>query len=393
MTTIPVTFALHGDDLMHVNDVANGLACGCVCPSCGDRMVAKHGAITIHHFAHEGGSDCAGGLQTTLHLAAKAVLSKERRMVLPALILTATAHDAQGIAHTVSKEALPARSVVFDEVTEEKRLGDIVPDLICKIGGRALLVEIAVTHFVDEIKREKIRALGVACVEIDLSTMVSVWNWDTLKNAVVDGIAYKAWIENPKHDELRAELQREAQEKAAIADRDRLEAMRTDVPGLVAAIKWLEEFITPGAAQRESDRLNEAGSRERIWLSAAKLMNLEWNNLPDYIDITVPGENAFLVARKVWQADLYAALIASKRNGFSVARAALWSARLQAQIGFRPELALLRENIKLLTPDQKNALPNAHEAVTSYLTALVDLGYVKAEGTYYYLLEGAPHRD
>lgn len=71
--------------MVHINDVANGLACGCVCPGCDDRMVAKQGAITNHHCAHEGGSDCAGELQTTLHLAAKAVQLKERRMVLPAL--------------------------------------------------------------------------------------------------------------------------------------------------------------------------------------------------------------------------------------------------------------------------------------------------------------------
>lgn len=176
ISQISITFALRSTDLVHINDVANGLACGCICPSCGDRMIAKQGAITIHHFAHEGGSDCAGGLQMTLHLAAKAVLLKERRMTFPGLILTATAHDAQGGAHTVSVEAFPPRSVVFDEVTEEKRLGDIIPDLICKVGGRALPVEIAMTHSIDEIKRERIRALGVACVEIDLSTLAAVWD-------------------------------------------------------------------------------------------------------------------------------------------------------------------------------------------------------------------------
>jgi hypothetical protein len=217
MTTIPVTFALRGDDVVYINDVANGLACGCVCPSCGDRMVAKQGAITIHHFAHEGGSDCAGGLQTTLHLAAKAVLSRERRMVLPELTLTATARDAQGLTHTVSEKVLSARSVMFDEVTEEKRLGDIVPDLICKIGGRVLLVEIAVTHFVDDIKREKIRALGLACVEIDLSDMVSNWDWTSLTQAIVQGTAGKVWIENPTIDDRRAELQHQAQQEAAMS--------------------------------------------------------------------------------------------------------------------------------------------------------------------------------
>jgi hypothetical protein len=325
MSQIPVTFALRGVELVHINDVANGLACDCVCPGCGDRMVAKQGAITIHHFAHEGGSDCAGGLQTTLHLAAKAVLSKERRMVLPALTLTATAHDTQGVAHTVFVEAFPPRPVVFDEVTEEKRLGDIIPDLICKTGGRSLLVEIAVTHFVDEIKREKIRALGVACVEIDLSTMVSVWNWDTLKNAVVDGIAYKVWIENPTINDLRIDLQRQAQEKAAIADQDNLITRRMSIPKLDWTIRQFEEFEKSGKAQQERKALNEAGPKGKAWLASAEVMKLEWDNPPNYINIPVPGESAFLVARKVWQATLYMYLIAGNANDviFSV-KVAMW---------------------------------------------------------------------
>ena len=394
MTTIPVTFALRGDDLVHINDVANGLACGCVCPGCGDRMVAKQGAITIHHFAHEGGSDCAGGLQTTLHLAAKAVLSKERRMVLPGLTLTATAHDTQGVAHTVSVEAFPSQSVVFDEVTEEKRLGNIIPDLICKTGGRSLLVEIAVTHFVDEIKREKIRALGVACIEIDLSTMVSVWDWDTLKNAVVEGVAYKVWVENPTISDLRIDLQRQAQEKAALADQDSLNARRMSIPKLDWTLRQFEEFEKSGKALQERDALNESGPKERAWLASAGMMKLEWDNPANYIDIPVPGETAFLVARKVWQATLYMYLIAGKANEaiFSV-KVAMWC---RNTFPVRTDFDLLDQYPEFLTPSQKAALPSLHRAVNGYLAALADLGYLRAKtpnGVLYYFQEGAPYWD
>jgi hypothetical protein len=50
MSQIPATFALRGNDLVHINAVASGLACGCICPGCcGDCMVAKKGPIKIHH--------------------------------------------------------------------------------------------------------------------------------------------------------------------------------------------------------------------------------------------------------------------------------------------------------------------------------------------------------
>lgn len=311
-------------------------------------------------------------------------------MVLPGLTLTATAHDAQGMAHTVSVEAFPPRPVVFDEVTEEKRLSDIIPDLICKIGGHALLVEIAVTHFVDETKREKVRAMGLACIEIDLSSIVAVWNWDSLKNAVIDGIAYKEWIANPRIDALRAELQRQAQEKAATADRDRLTVKRMGVPGLEAALKWVENFEKSGEAKREHDALNQAGPNHRMWLAAAEVMNLKWDDPPNYIDIPVPGENVFLVARKVWQAAAYLFILGNKEPIFSL-KVALWC---RSTFPVRDIIDLLAEHLELLTPSERAAMPSLHTAVHSYLTALVDLGYLKTKApgdVLYYFQEGAPH--
>lgn len=58
----------------------------------------------------------------------------------------------------------------------------------------------------------------------------------------------------------------------------------------------------------------------------------------------------------------------------------------------RTEFNLLSKHLELLTPDQKNALPSEHKAVTAYLSALTDLGYLKAAGGLtYYIQEGAPH--
>ena len=59
-----------------------------------------------------------------------------------------------------------------DNVTLERKLGDIVPDVILDIDGQQLMVEIAVTHFIDEVKGEKIRELDVSTIEIDLSKLV-----------------------------------------------------------------------------------------------------------------------------------------------------------------------------------------------------------------------------
>lgn len=398
MTTVPVTFALRGKDLVHINDVANGLGCGCVCPSCGDRMVAKQGLITIHHFAHEGGTECAGGLQTALHLAAKAVLSKECRMVLPDLTLTATAYDAKGVAHTVSKTVLSSQSIVFDAVTEEQRLGDIVPDLICKIGKRALLVEIAVTHFVDDIKRGKIQAQGLACVEIDLSSMLAAWNWDTLKHAVVESVTHKVWIEHPRITDLSSELQRQAQDEAGMSDQNDLIAKRLHTPEVQATLQRLaefKEFEKSPEFQQERYAFNKEGPEHKVWLSAASMMKLEWSNPPNYLDIEVPGESIFLVARKVWQAGLYALILSQAKNGSNSFYSRIFSLKCGLIFPIRSGFELPREHMELLTESEKQSLPNIHTPIVAYLDALADLGYLKSESTdfgkTFFLQDGAPH--
>lgn len=38
--------------MVHVDDVPRGLACGCVCPYCREKLLARHGDIKEHGFAH-----------------------------------------------------------------------------------------------------------------------------------------------------------------------------------------------------------------------------------------------------------------------------------------------------------------------------------------------------
>jgi len=48
----PLTFALNTNGVLyHVSDVENGLACGCVCPSCGGRLVAKQNRVQPHRLS------------------------------------------------------------------------------------------------------------------------------------------------------------------------------------------------------------------------------------------------------------------------------------------------------------------------------------------------------
>lgn len=68
-----LTYALSTEGkLVHISSVPNGEACGCTCPGCGSKLVAKNkGQHNQHHFAHIGGSDCVRAVESALHLMAK----------------------------------------------------------------------------------------------------------------------------------------------------------------------------------------------------------------------------------------------------------------------------------------------------------------------------------
>ena len=60
----------------------------------------------------------------------------------------------------------------IEEVELEKKISDFIPDIILKKGNIILLVEIYVTHAVDENKKNKIIEANLPVIEIDLSEFV-----------------------------------------------------------------------------------------------------------------------------------------------------------------------------------------------------------------------------
>src|SRR5258707_9534186 len=114
MTDIKLPFGLKDGAIVHISEAKQGLACGCVCPSCKEPLVARKGSVTIHHFAHHKGTDCAKGVETALHLASKRILVDRRVMTLPAVHI-------QFDSHREPLLLAPERTFILDDVREEHR--------------------------------------------------------------------------------------------------------------------------------------------------------------------------------------------------------------------------------------------------------------------------------
>lgn len=228
-TPLKLPYGLRGQQLLHIGEVANGLACDCVCPGCGARLVARNnGKLKIAHFAHHQAPECATGLQTALHLAAKDVFLQHRTFRLPGAAGIIGFHadnfeaepyfagfdfEAGGYQHAVEHELdldceynFPPRSVAIRQVLLEHRTADIIPDIILETEAGLLLVEVAVTHFIDEVKLDKIKRLGLSTIEIDLSKCGRDLAGDKLADLLIYQTEHKRWVHNAPLDAKVAAL-------------------------------------------------------------------------------------------------------------------------------------------------------------------------------------------
>ncbi len=186
-----MTYAIKGDSLVHVSNVPSGLACKCFCPFCGEALIAKKGDRKAHHFAHYNSNECNFGFETSLHLLAKEILSKTKSLMIPAVYVKDKNPDWR-----VSSE----QAISIDSVSLEKRIDNMIPDIIVTSKGRELLVEIYVTHAIDEEKKQKIKSLGLSCLEIDLSHVSSEISKELLAHLLTHECSNSRWIFNAHAD-------------------------------------------------------------------------------------------------------------------------------------------------------------------------------------------------
>ena len=90
--------------------------------------------------------------------------------------------------------------IQFDKVYLEKHINDIIPDLIIEFQGKKLLIEIAVTHFIDEVKKQKIQHLNISTLEINLSKINKQITFEFLKKILIEDVENKTWIYNTKNE-------------------------------------------------------------------------------------------------------------------------------------------------------------------------------------------------
>lgn len=205
------------------------------------------------HFAHESGADCAGGYESAVHLAIKEIIQELKAIYLPECNYTLyPGRDGEIIQDYMESDPrkfyrsldqfeesdkyiafahIPSRTFAFEEVHLEVNLGDVRPDIVCSAGDRQLFIEVAFTHFVDDVKLAKLTKRGISTLEIDVSGFRSgQLSKEVLKSLILENNPNKKWLLNVHALKLAAidEPQRKARLDARQKIKDTREARIKD---------------------------------------------------------------------------------------------------------------------------------------------------------------------
>ena len=211
-----LNYGLYANELKHISEVENGLACNCICPNCKHPLVAKNNPTNkkVGHFAHHSGKECEGAIETALHLLAKAILSKTKRLTTPKYHFDYNPNNENSVFK-------PSRELTFDNIILEKPIDingeKIIPDAICEINGKQILIEFANTHFIDDGKKEKLKKSGIACIEIDLKGQIL--DEGSLTNFLNSDTPSKYWIINKRLDKEYTEFKKQQKIKRELEKR------------------------------------------------------------------------------------------------------------------------------------------------------------------------------
>ena len=281
--------------------------------------------------------------ETLLHREVKTILEQASSIATPGLEVEVNRDPPEEFGgdwdeDTIRKSWMtPSRHLELDEIRLERRLGTIVPDVIGNLGGRqtythggtmtmvngdfeedveddysqawplTLLIEVTVTHGIDEEKLRRIRELDLPTLEIDIGSLGGKVTLDGLRNLVVNLTIGKRWVHHPvwriKRKILETEIDRHP---VTIRYQERLAELRR--PRLLAtpATEWASAYLAAATAFYDANtRIKKAqrahsgsttkpsllGAGSELWMQVMEAADaLAMHDLPGAADATMVDE-------------------------------------------------------------------------------------------------------
>lgn len=402
-------FALRKDTgrPVHISQIQpfeNGVACNCICASCGKTLVAKLGhGKRVPHFAHytEQSVVCSvkAANESALHKLAKQILCESNSVVLPALIISED-KDPQ-YNQRDPKQCVPYQfgepiRFLYDEIYSEMVFDGFTPDIcVYKKKKPVLFIEIAVTHFIDKEKYIRLKDFGISTLEVDVSCFlddIELFSFDGFRNELLKSLRHKTWIYNRFENEgirqlckRNRKLEEEylAKQERQLQDKQRREQWRAKmIQHEQQAIEETTHAETDVRYYLECCRkiTNDADALYRInHLGNCHLRFSSVMDIPFFLNIPVFGEIAFNCDRRIWQALVFEHFIYRRRvqDNPTVSAFSIYRFFACHETSYANPKFVHRQTSVDYFPEDKDILRRAIEEYMVHLSGLgfIDLNY------------------
>lgn len=184
-----LVWAVRDGQPAHIDDVPNGLACGCRCEECGGVLIARNqGRVRMPHFAHAAGQDCGNTGEAGLARTAAQLLNASRELLLPPPPLDA------------SWPPRPRR-VAIDSAAAVSARGK-TPEVDVRARGRTLRLFVRPTDRTPADVAATVASTGVSAVQVEVRPdAAGVITLGTLADALVDPRYPRRWLFNVRATE------------------------------------------------------------------------------------------------------------------------------------------------------------------------------------------------
>jgi hypothetical protein len=223
--------------------------------------------------------------ETLLHLKAKEILEREKKINLPTLTVTVEKAGPLETPITESRHVF-GEVLELDQVTLEKYLGSIRPDVLAQAcaGKRwpagPLIVEITVSNRITEERLARLKGSQIPVLEIDISRMGGRVTEKEFADLVVKETAGKRWLFHPLMVSMEADAEAQVARRQAEQEsearrikeskaKDRERAALHNIP----AALWRDRFLDAVKAYGdELVRLDPTGQqRDRLRAAMAEV--------------------------------------------------------------------------------------------------------------------------
>ncbi|MCL9685721.1 competence protein CoiA family protein [Legionella maioricensis] len=377
---IKLPFGLNENNIIvHITNVEGGEECNCICLDCKMPLIAVKGRIKQHHFRHKNINECKGGLESSIHLAAKQMIMEKKKITLPTYVCTAFASDSRGLKHTEDEIFLRNSKIIyFDSVEKEKKLHGMKADLVAHKEGIPLIIEIFYSHKVDDQKIAKIKNANISAIEINLSELKQ----KDVKNpeafwCYINNSNHVQWLYNAKANErLYPKLVTRLSVKIQGREKKYYEHKEQAKLELAQALKIFKMLRNKRYIPLSSKRLK----LNPVWEMYGENY-YTFNELPHFLNLYVPdGDWIFCCDRRIWQAIIYDSFIC---NNYREPFFFIWEvvSQITVQCGEHRCVKRIRELSQyypdLVPPEFLDYMPSYSITLQAYFNHLCELGMLE----------------